>query len=232
MVNRLSASASEIFAGAMQDYGRGIVIGEDTFGKGTVQTLITLNRGQLKITSAKFYRISGASTQHRGITPDISYPSLYDSKEIGESALKEALPWDTIRGAVHQSYMDISPLIGQLSDLHEKRIKENADYLYLQAMLEYLNTMREKTRVSLSRNKREQERTLAEKTRLDLENKRRKAKGLSLLDDIDEIDETREEKKDKKASEDPVLVESGNILLDFMTLSDMLKNHDTIVRTN
>jgi carboxyl-terminal processing protease len=97
LVNRLSASASEIFAGAMQDYHRALIIGGQTFGKGTVQTIQPLNHGELKLTLAKFYRVSGQSTQHQGVLPDIDYPSIIDTKEIGESALPEAMPWDTIR---------------------------------------------------------------------------------------------------------------------------------------
>ena len=230
VVDRLSASASEIFAGAIQDYGRGIIIGEDTFGKGTVQTLVNLNRGQLKMTSAKFYRISGASTQHKGITPDILYPSLYDKVKIGESALEEALAWDTISGVSHQTYMDLSPLLGQLRDLHKTRIKDDADYVYLQAMINYLSTLREKTRISLNKQKREQEQNQAEKTRLGLENTRRKAKDLPLLKDLDEIEEDKDKKEDKKAQEDPVLTESGNVLVDLMTISSRLENKKEMAR--
>ena len=89
LVNRLSASASEIFAGAIQDYERGLVIGSQTFGKGTVQTLIPLNRGQLKITQAKFYRVSGQSTQHQGVLPDIEFPEVYDTERIGDGDARE-----------------------------------------------------------------------------------------------------------------------------------------------
>ena len=231
VVDRLSASASEIFAGAIQDYGRGIIIGEDTFGKGTVQTLVNLDRGQLKMTSAKFYRISGASTQHKGITPDILYPSLYDKVKIGESALEEALAWDTISGVSHQTYMELSPLLlGQLRDLHKTRIKDDADYVYLQAMINYLNTLRGKTRISLNKQKREQEQNQAEKTRLGLENTRRKAKDLPLLKDLDEIEEDKDKKEDKKAQDDPVLTESGNVLIDLMTISSRLENKKEMAR--
>jgi C-terminal processing protease CtpA/Prc len=96
LINRLSASASEIFAGAIQDYDRGLIVGDRSYGKGTVQTMVPLTEGQLKITESKFYRISGDSTQHRGVVPDIVFPSLYDSEEIGESALEHALDWDQI----------------------------------------------------------------------------------------------------------------------------------------
>ena len=97
LTNRLSASASEIFAGAIQDYGRGIIVGGQTFGKGTVQSVLPLEHGQLKLTQAKFYRVSGDSTQHQGVIPDILFPTLFDKEKIGESALDEALAWDTIR---------------------------------------------------------------------------------------------------------------------------------------
>ena len=97
LVNRLSASASEIFAGAIQDYGRGLVVGSSTFGKGTVQTLNDLSHGQIKLTRAKFYRITGKSTQNRGVEPDISFPSLIDPERIGESSRNNALGWDTVQ---------------------------------------------------------------------------------------------------------------------------------------
>ena len=99
----MSASASEIFAGAIQDYGRGLIIGSQTFGKGTVQTLIPLNRGQLKITQAKFYRVSGQSTQHQGVLPDVEFPEVYDTDKIGESSLEDAMPWDEIKPAVYHA---------------------------------------------------------------------------------------------------------------------------------
>jgi len=232
VVNRLSASASEIFAGAIQDYGRGIIIGEDTFGKGTVQTLVSLERGQLKMTSAKFYRVSGASTQHKGITPDILYPSLYDKEKIGESSLEEALAWDTISGVPHQTYMNLSPLLPQLRDLHNSRIRDDADYVYLQAMTKYLSTLRDKTRISLNKEKREQEQDKAQETRLGLENTRRKAKGIPPAKDLDEIEENKEEREDKKAQEDPVLIESGNILVDLMSISSTLENKGEMAGKN
>ncbi|MFT6423020.1 MAG: carboxyl-terminal processing protease, partial [Thalassolituus sp.] len=114
VVNRLSASASEIFAGAIQDYGRGLVIGGQTFGKGTVQSLRPLTEGQLKITQAKFYRVSGESTQHQGVIPDIMFPSLFDKEKIGESALTLALPWDTIKPARDMKNNPITSKIPQL----------------------------------------------------------------------------------------------------------------------
>jgi len=223
VVNRLSASASEIFAGAVQDYGRGLVIGEDTFGKGTVQSLISLDHGQLKLTSAKFYRISGASTQHRGISPDIVYPSLYDKKKIGEDSLEAALPWDTIVGTSHRRYKDFRSLLPILNDLHLKRMTDDPDYLYLKDMTDHLGQIRSKTRISLNREVRTQEQQQVRQKRLELENRLRSAKGKPLLKDLEAFlkeDELREnENIDKKrAQEDPVLVESARILADLIRM--------------
>lgn len=223
VVNRLSASASEIFAGAVQDYGRGLIIGEDTFGKGTVQSLISLDHGQLKLTSAKFYRVSGASTQHRGISPDIIYPSLYDKKKIGEDSLEAALPWDTIIGTSHRKYKNFKPLIPILNDLHLKRMAGDPDYLYLKKMTEHLGQMRSKTEVSLNRAARAQEQLQVRQKRLEMENQLRSAKGKPLLKDLesilkeDELNE-REDIEKKTAQDDPVLIESARILVDFIRL--------------
>ena len=140
LVNRFSASASEIFAGAMQDYGRAIVLGAPTFGKGTVQTLVSLNRfvpdvdaklGQLKLTIAKFYRISGSSTQHRGVIPDIQFPSLYDSSDIGESTQDFALPWDEISPLRYSRDLSVSKLLPELQSRHQQRIANNREYQQL-----------------------------------------------------------------------------------------------------
>src|SRR6187402_1535091 len=108
LVHRSSASASEIFAAALQDYGRALVIGETTFGKGTVQNLVDLDNiaqseqprfGQLKLTIAQFFRVNGGSTQNRGVVPDVAFPNTWDPKEYGESALENALPWTSITPA-------------------------------------------------------------------------------------------------------------------------------------
>ena len=128
MVNRLSASASEIFAGAIQDYQRGIIIGSQTFGKGTVQTLIPLNRGQLKVTAAKFYRVSGRSTQHQGIIPDIEFPEVYDADRIGESSLDDAMQWDRIDAAAYPESDRIAPVLGELRTRHEARSADDPDF--------------------------------------------------------------------------------------------------------
>ena len=184
LINRLSASASEIFAGAIQDYQRGIVVGSQSFGKGTVQTLIPLPEGQLKLTESKFYRISGDSTQHRGVIPDVEFPSQYDKAEIGESTLDHALDWDQITPVRHRKYHDIPSLVPFLTDLHQSRTSANPDFIYLQDSLELAEKAREATTVPLNESARMALREERKMKSLAIENKRRTAKGLAPLDDF------------------------------------------------
>jgi carboxyl-terminal processing protease len=223
LTNRLSASASEIFAGAIQDYGRGVVVGSQTFGKGSVQTLIPLFRGQMKVTNAKFYRVSGESTQHRGVIPDILYPEIYDIDKIGESALEEALPWDKIDPSNYVLQGEISQYLDRLQTDHNKRIKNDPDFIYLNEQVEFLKELRNETVISLNIKTREVEREVTESRRLALENKRRKAKGMELLAKLedssdDEKGESEDDDKEVK-SEDALLLEGGEILVDFLKLT-------------
>ena len=128
LINRLSASASEIFAGAIQDYGRGLIVGSQSYGKGTVQTMSELSNGLLKLTVSKFYRVTGGSTQHRGIIPDIAYPSAFNADEIGESHLDSALPWDQIHSVPHQYSNKISDLIEPLQAAHKQRAYSDVNF--------------------------------------------------------------------------------------------------------
>lgn len=236
LVNRLSASASEIFAGAIQDYGRGIIIGSQTYGKGTVQTLVPLNRGQLKITAAKFYRVSGQSTQHQGVIPDIEFPELYDIERIGESSLVDAMPWDMIQPAVYPRTKDISTLLPELNARHQIRVAEDADFEYMRALATKTRENRQLTHVSLNRDVRAAEQAREEAWRLDLENALRRAKGEKPLASLDELEDLgiaalvdgedadvdvpdSTDKKDEDPSGDAMVRESGNILVDFITLS-------------
>lgn len=218
LTNRLSASASEIFAGAIQDYGRGLVVGSQTFGKGTVQTLIPLFRGQMKVTNAKFYRVSGESTQHRGVIPDIVYPEIYDTDKIGESSLEEALPWDKIPASKYTGHEDIDPSLQKITQQHMQRIKNNPDFEYLNQQVELLKELRNDTTISLNIETREIERKETEKKRLDLENQRRIAKGMKPLDSLKSGDKDKKDDSGDK-SEDALLKEGGEILVDFMTLN-------------
>lgn len=202
MVNRLSASASEIFAGAIQDYGRGVIIGSQTFGKGTVQTLIPLNRGQLKITAAKFYRVSGQSTQHQGVLPDVSFPELYDTDQIGESSLEDAMPWDMIQPAVYDHNNAIAPFINELQRRHEARVADNVDFNYVRALAAKSKEASARTHVSLNKEKRLAQKDADDQWRLDLENMLRAAKGKELATSLDHLDDLVEaEKEAKEAAE-------------------------------
>lgn len=203
MVNRLSASASEIFAGAIQDYGRGLIVGSQTFGKGTVQSLRPLRSGQLKITQAKFYRISGDSTQHKGVLPDIQFPSIFDNEKIGESSLEDSMPWDSIRPTQYQYSTLISQELPTLQKLHKKRIKNNPDFLYLNKQKELIEELRQQTQISLNEKVRKTERDKNDKKRLSIENERRKAKDMPLLSSLDELDELNLEEADSDTVKTP-----------------------------
>lgn len=222
MVNRLSASASEIFAGAIQDYGRGLIIGGQTYGKGTVQTLVPLNHGQLKITSAKFYRISGKGTQNRGVVPDIVFPDIYDLDEIGESALEDAMPWDVIRPVKYQSDNSIEPVLDELLARHTRRAANDSDFVYLRALSELNKRNSSKTHLSLREDRRRDEKKNEEETRLKIENSLRTAKGEKLLKSLSELEKEvlaeEEQPSTKDEKPDALVTESGNILLDYISL--------------
>lgn len=189
LVNRLSASASEIFAGAIQDYQRGLVIGSQTFGKGTVQSLIPLNRGQLKLTQAKFYRISGESTQHQGIKPDIEFPARYDSETIGESTLDQPLPWDQIKPTKYQLKSDLGQMIPELRSLHEQRIRDDPEFIFMRDALQYRKELNNENEITLNRAARIQRKEAMDTFWVSLENKKRIAKGLQPISSLDELDD-------------------------------------------
>jgi len=224
LVNRLSASASEIFAGAIQDYERGLVIGSQTFGKGTVQTLIPLNRGQLKVTAAKFYRVSGKSTQHRGVIPDITFPEIFDTDRIGESALEDAMPWDMIQPAVYSRGTGVTPLLNELRIRHEERVRDDPDFFYLQALAARTRETGQQTMVSLNYETRRTEKADADRWRLDLENTLRKSHGKEPVASLEELETVQQAEKDelKDPANDPLLRESANVLVDFIALTRMI----------
>ncbi|HQQ63463.1 MAG TPA: carboxy terminal-processing peptidase [Pseudomonadales bacterium] len=218
LVNHLSASASEIFAGAIQDYQRGLIVGDQTFGKGTVQTLISLYQGKLKITEAKFYRISGDSTQHRGVVPDISYPALLPYDEVGESALEHALPWDQIQPAPHAVYADIHALEPKLEKLHEQRMVNNPEYNFLLEQKNLLGEQRKRKELPLNRAKREQLKQEENAKILQINNAVRKAEGKPPLKTMTELEENNRKIHDEKnPADDFLLMESAHILRDFIS---------------
>ncbi|KFI07847.1 carboxy terminal-processing peptidase [Massilia sp. BSC265] len=167
LINRGSASASEIFAAAVQDYGRGLVIGEPSFGKGTVQTLINLDRfspaekvryGELKMTIAQFFRINGGTTQLRGVTPDIKLPVLSDLESFGESSYANALPWVAIKPASYSAAGDLKELIGPLQKRHEARIAKDKEFQFLQEDIAEVLKIRKENSISLNEAVRRKER--------------------------------------------------------------------------
>jgi len=232
LINRLSASASEIFAGAIQDYGRGLVVGTQSFGKGTVQSLSELNHGQLKLTESKFYRISGESTQHRGVVPDIEFPSLYDTDEVGESALHHALPWDRIAPVRHRVYQDYEGNLEALRTLHESRVSKDPEFIHLEGEIAVARKRSAANTVSLSEKIRIEERRKQREEELALENALRTAKGEPALTSVDELDggdanaddeaeaeAEAGEPEDIDPAKDALLAESGRILVDAIGLS-------------
>ena len=238
MINRLSASASEIFAGAIQDYGRGIVVGEQSFGKGTVQSLVPLQEGQLKITESKFYRISGGSTQHKGVLPDIDYPSVFDPAQIGESALDNALSWDQISPARFNRYQNYNTILPGLMARHQQRAANDPDYRYLEDQVEMAREARKVSALPLQESGRLAMRDEQEAKALAIENRRRSAKGLATLESLASANDDAEgamtpteqttttsepssespEDTREEATADVLLLETGRILVDSVAM--------------
>ena len=205
MINRLSASASEIFAGAIQDYDRALVVGSQSFGKGTVQDVTGLSSGQLKLTISKFYRVSGDSTQHRGVLPDIEFPSLYDKEEVGESHKDNALPWDNIHAVPYKRSAGVKHYVPLLHTAHQQRINSDPDFVHLVKQLEFSDSWDADKAIYLNIDKRRLRSTEWDNQQLLLENQRRKSKGLELYADREawkaankdeDEDEVREEVKE------------------------------------
>jgi carboxyl-terminal processing protease len=220
LVDRFSASASEIFAGAIQDYHRGVILGQRTFGKGTVQNLVPLDRwsqkpvsGQLTVTIGKFYRVTGESTQHRGVEPDVPLPSPIDMKEVGESALEAALPWDRIAGVPFQASAPSLPAlpVATLTSDEDVRAQKDPDYRWLLSDIAAIDTVREQHSISLNLKARREERARQEKDRLERENSRRAAKNLPPFKTVEEID------KDKGVLPDVVLTQAAEIMADMVS---------------
>ncbi|MBK8944458.1 MAG: carboxy terminal-processing peptidase [Ignavibacteriae bacterium] len=218
VINRYSASASEIFSGAIQDYGRGIVLGEQSYGKGTVQNLIGLERfvpsagdqsGQLKLTIAKYYRINGSSTQNLGVIPDVQFPTALDPSEYGESSMPSALKWDQIQTSQFKKYGDFTKILPSLIENHKDRILKEPEFNYiLEDIKEYIEN-KNKVEFSLNEEIRKKERDEREQKRKQREEERAK------LNKIEIIDKKEVTKKSLKV-EDPYLEESGHILVDLL----------------
>jgi carboxyl-terminal processing protease len=238
LVNRGSASASEIFAGAIKDYGRGLIIGENTFGKGTVQNMVDLDRwpandgsqyGQVKLTIAQFFLPGGSSTQNKGVAPDIAFPVSVDASEFGESTYDNALPWTRIAAAPHVRYGNFGAILPKLEQMHEARVAQDPEFRWWEEDVAKFRADQAKKYISLNETERRKERDEAEAVQ-----KRRQEERVKLdlsLDPVaaDAIDDglqagERDVVKDaarEKAAEnrpDPLLRESAAILGDAMGL--------------
>ncbi|AKC86460.1 carboxy terminal-processing peptidase [Pseudoxanthomonas suwonensis] len=238
LVNRGSASASEIFAGAMQDYGRALIIGETTFGKGTVQNLLDLDRwpaagegpryGQVKLTIAQFFRADGGSTQHKGVVPDIAYPLSVDANEFGESTYDNALPWTRIAAVPHARYGNFAPLLPHLQQMHAARIADDLEFQWWSEDVTHYRAEAAKKYLSLNEAERRAERDRQETQRKERQAIRRD-KGLDLDPLAEETDDgltanERDVIKDaarEKAAEkrpDPLQREAAAILANAIDL--------------
>ncbi|MGE8395817.1 MAG: carboxy terminal-processing peptidase, partial [Pseudomonas sp.] len=211
-----------------QDYHRALILGGQTFGKGTVQTIQPLNHGELKLTLAKFYRVSGQSTQHQGVLPDIDYPSIIDTKEIGESALPEAMPWDTIRPAIKPAVDPFKPFLAQLKARHDSRTAKDPEFVYIRDRLALTQKLMNEKTVSLNEAERRAQHADIESKQLALENTRRKAKGEEPLKELKKEDEDAlpVEPDDTKPEDDAYLKESGLILLDYLGLNSQVARNN------
>lgn len=228
LVDRYSASASEIFAGAIQDYGRGIVLGEATFGKGTVQTVLDLNRysrkpgitlGQVKLTMAQFFRVNGDSTQHRGVVPDIEFPGAEKSADEGERAFENALPWAQVKAANYQPYAQFSFDLSDVRARHQQRIKDDIGFQFLQSQNSERHSMMEKKSVSLLKKQRKLEREKQEAERTKQLDRFRLSLGMPSQEDADALVD-KEKKQDIETLTEEVekieLREASAILLDVI----------------
>lgn len=225
MVNRFSASASEIFAAAIQDYKRGIIVGEQTYGKGTVQTLINLNQydpkypeplGDAKLTVAKFYRVNGSSTQLKGVMPDLELPTAFKTNEYGEGSQPSALPWDQIPSSRYDVTNDVNDkVVSQLKEKYNQRLKSDEELKTLVKTLDEFKKARENKVVSLQETKRKVEREEAEKKRAAM-----KQLGEDAEEDEEEVDgKAVEAPKVEKKKKDIYLKETGRMLVDLIQIS-------------
>ena len=223
LVNRSSASASEIFAGAIQDYGRGLVLGTRTYGKGSIQSIMSLNHGQLKITQGKYYRITGETTQHNGVTPDIAFPDLIDSEAVGESAYQNALGLDAIEPAEYTVLGDITGLTSALTERHLARTESDPHFIYYRRLQDRIEHNRDITHISLNENERRARRAESAAWRLKTENDYLIALGEDPAPTIDELENVMRELPQKRSElVDGMVEESGRILLDYINFSSTL----------
>ena len=224
LVNRYSASASEIVAGAIQDYKRGIVVGQRTFGKGTVQSLENLSEGQIKITESKYYRVNGTSTQNKGVLPDIELPSTWDIESVGESSYPTALSWDVIRPYRHKKFKMDAELIDRVIDRFEFRLSDEPNLNYLKKIRNRYDLNKNKKLLSLNIEDRKIQKELRKSWLLEIENERRLAIGLNAFASYDELEKNNDDDNNTNINSinlksDYQLIETTNIMNDYLNLS-------------
>ena len=218
LVNRFSASASEILAGAIQDYERGLVLGTDTFGKGTVQRVQSLSLGQIKFTESKFYRVSGKSTQNKGISPDIYLPSPIDTEEIGENKLPGALEYDSIAKTKVRDFNRIIASTDLLTSEHAERINKSGLFKHLEKMKTWRKIQQDEKYLDLNIDNRRASKENAEAELLAMENDFRKKIGLNTFESYQAFLD-REEAEEEPDIEEEILLEAANVLSDFIKYS-------------
>ena len=222
LVNRYSASASEIVAGAIQDYRRGIVVGHRTFGKGTVQSLENLSEGQIKITESKYYRVNGMSTQNRGVIPDIELPATWDIDSIGESSYPTALEWDVIRPYRHNKFILNKDLVGEVINQFELRLNDEPNLNYLQKVRNRYNLNKNKKQISLNIDNRLIQKDLRKDWLLEIENERRQGNGLNIFGSYEELKDFNDNDSNGDLIDlknDFELIESTKIINDYLNLN-------------
>ena len=222
LVNRYSASASEIVAGAIQDYKRGFVVGQRTFGKGTVQSLESLSEGQIKITESKYYRINGMSTQNKGVIPDIELPVTWDIESVGESSYPTAMEWDVIRPYRHKKFKINPDLIEKVIANYEFRLSEDPNLNYLKKVRDRYDLNKNKKKLSLNFEDRKTQKELRKDWLLSIENERRLKVGLEEFISYKEMEDSNESDTSLENNinliDDYQLIESTNIINDFIDL--------------
>ena len=218
LVNRFSASASEILAGAIQDYERGLILGTDTFGKGTVQRVQTLSSGQIKFTESKFYRVSGKSTQSKGISPDIYLPSPINTEEFGENKLPGALEYDSIAKTRVRDFNRLNTSTSLLSSEHEIRVNDSVLFKHHKKLKAWRKAQQEEKFLELNIDNRKTEKENKEAELLTMENDLRKEIGLNTFESYQAFLD-REEIKEEPDIDEEILLEAANILSDFIEYS-------------
>ena len=218
LVNRFSASASEILAGAIQDYERGLILGTDTFGKGTVQRVQALSSGQIKFTESKFYRVSGKSTQSKGISPDIYLPSPINTEEFGENKLPGALEYDSIAKTRVRDFNRLNTSTSLLSSEHEVRVNNSVLFKHHKKLKAWRKAQQEEKFLELHIDNRKTEKENKESELLTMENDLRKKIGLNTFESYQAFLD-REEIKEEPDIDEEILLEAANILSDFIEYS-------------